>query len=135
MRSVPRRVGLLAPSSHRSVELWVQHRSNPLKTLIKSRLSSKRSSVIRLILVLLMLLVAASVFGAIAEDVVTHDPLTIIDVQFSVWLHEHSVPTLTTCMLLISRLHSLLGVTVMMLAVSAYLWIRRLRMWILTLVL
>jgi undecaprenyl-diphosphatase len=82
-----------------------------------------------------MLLIGACVFGAIAEDVVTHDPLTIVDVQFSVWLHEHSVPRLTRCMLLISRLHSLLGVTVMMLAVSAYLWIKRLRIWILTLML
>ncbi len=102
---------------------------------IKSLLSSKRSSGIKLILVLLMLLLAASVFGAIAEDVVTHDPLTIVDVQFSVWLHEHSVPRLTRCMLLISQLHSTLGVTVMMLAVSACLWIKRLRIWILTLML
>jgi len=91
--------------------------------------------VIKLILVLLMLLVGTCVFGAIAEDVVTHDPLTIVDVQLSVWLHEHSVPSLTRCMLLISQLHSLLGVTVMTLAVSAYLWIKRLRMWILTLML
>jgi len=113
----------------------VKQQSNTLRTLIKSRLLSKGSSAIKLILVLLMLLVAASVFGAIAEDVVTHDPLTIVDVQFSVWLHEHSVPRLTRCMLLISRLHSLLGVTVMMLAVSAYLWIKRLRIWILTLML
>ncbi len=38
-------------------------------------------------------------------------------------------------MLLVTRVHSLLGVTVMTLAVSAYLWISGLRVWVLTLTL
>jgi undecaprenyl-diphosphatase len=38
-------------------------------------------------------------------------------------------------MLLITHAHSLLGVTVMTLAISAYLWIKRLRVWVLTLML
>jgi undecaprenyl-diphosphatase len=82
-----------------------------------------------------MLLIAVCVFGAIAEDVVTKDPLTILDVRFSNWLHDHSVNSLTKGLLLITHLHSFLGVTVMTLAVSAYLWTRRLRLWGLTLML
>jgi membrane-associated phospholipid phosphatase len=113
----------------------MQNRSNTLKTFIKARLSFKESSGLYLTLVLLALILATWGFGAIAEDVVTHDPLTIVDIRFSNWLHGHSVASLTRRMLLITRVHSLLGVTVMTLAVSAYLWIRRLRGWVLTLML
>ena len=113
----------------------VQYRSNSLTKFIKARLSSKRSSGLSLTLVLLMLIVAAWVFGAIAEDVVTQDPLTIVDARFSAWLHGHTFSSLTRVMLLITRIHSVLGVTVMTLAVSAYLWIKRLRFWVLKLLL
>lgn len=113
----------------------VQHRSNRLKRFIKARLSSEGSSGIYLTLVLLILILAAWIFGAIAEDVVTHDPLTITDVRFSVWLHSHPVDWLTRCMLVITHIHSLLGVTVMTLAVSVYLWIKRLRRWVFALML
>jgi len=82
-----------------------------------------------------MLIVAAWVFGAIAEDVVTQGPLTVVDARFSVWLHAHSFNSLTRVMLLITHIHSLLGVTVLTLAVSAYLWIKRFRFWVLKLLL
>jgi membrane-associated phospholipid phosphatase len=113
----------------------VHHRSNKLKKFLKARLSSKESSGLYLTLVLFVLLVAACVLGAIAEDVVTNDPLTVVDIQFSAWLHRHSVDWITRCLLLITQVHSLLSVTVMTLAVSAYLWIRRVRIGVLTLTL
>jgi len=104
-----------------------------MKNSMMAPLSSKPSRVIYLVLIILI--VAVWVFASIAEDVVTNDPSIVIDTQFSAWLHSHSVHTLTTCMLLITHLHSMLGVTVMTLAVSAYLWIKRLRVWVLTLML
>jgi len=113
----------------------MQHRSNSLTKFIKARFSSKEPSGLYLTLVLLMLIVAAWVFGAIAEDVVTQDPLTIVDARFSAWLHAHSFNSLTRVMLLITRVHSVLGVTVMTVAVSAYLWIKRFRFWVLKLLL
>jgi undecaprenyl-diphosphatase len=82
---------------------------------------------------LLILIAAASVFGAIAEDVVMREPLTIVDARFSAWLHLHTPGSLTRAMFLITQIHSVLGVTVMTLAISAYLWIKRLRIWVLTL--
>ena len=96
---------------------------------------SKRLSAIKLSLVLLMLIVSVWAFGAIAEDVFTNDPLTVVDARFSAWLQHHQVHTLTRFLVLITQLHSLLGVTVITLAVSAYLWIKRLRIWFLTLML
>ena len=46
-------------------------------------------------------------FGAIAEDVLTGDPLIIIDQRLAVWLHAHATPPLTAAMLGISALASL----------------------------
>jgi len=113
----------------------VHHRSNTLRKFIKARLSTKESSGLYLTLLLLVLILAASVFGAIAEDVVMREPLTILDVRFSAWLHVHSSRSLTRAMLVITNIHSPLGVTVMALAISAYLWVKRLRLWVLTLTL
>ena len=87
----------------------VDHRSNTLKKFLRARLSSKDSSGVYLTLLLFVLLLAACVFGAIAEDVVTNDPLTKVDVQVSTWLRQHSVDWLIRCLLLITDLHSLLG--------------------------
>jgi undecaprenyl-diphosphatase len=86
-------------------------------------------------MLLLMLVLAVCVFGAIAEDVVTSDPLTVVDVRFSAWLHVHSSHSLTRALLLITNIHSTLGVTVMTLAISSYLWLKRFRVWVLTLML
>jgi undecaprenyl-diphosphatase len=113
----------------------VQHRSNTLKTFIKARFSTEDASGLFLTLLLLVLIAAACVFGAIAEDVVNRDPLTITDARFSAWLHEHSAPHLTRFMLVVTHLHSTLGVTAMTLAICAYLWIKRLRVWVLKLML
>ncbi len=113
----------------------MHRQSNTFKKFIKARLSTKRSSGLYLTLLLLMLIMAVCVFGAIAEDVVTSDPLTVVDARFSAWLHAHSSHSRTLVMLLITNIHSTLGVTVMTLAISGYLWIKRFRVWVLTLML
>lgn len=69
------------------------------------------------------------VLAAIAEDVVTGDPLTVVDAQLSAWLHAHSTPLLTE---LFARI-TLLGSTVLagMIAglVALYLLWRRQLYW------
>ena len=84
---------------------------------------------------LLLLIVATWLFGGIAEDVATQDPITLVDARFSSWLHARAFEPLTSLMLLVTTLHSGLSVTVMTLGVSAYLWFRRLRIWTVTLML
>jgi undecaprenyl-diphosphatase len=49
---------------------------------------------------------ASCIFGKIAEDVVTGDPLTVVDREIAVWLHLHATPTLTEAMKFISLLAS-----------------------------
>jgi membrane-associated phospholipid phosphatase len=54
----------------------------------------------------LLFIAAAWLFGAIAEDVVTGDPLTLLDERVAHWLHLHASAGMTWWMLLVSALHS-----------------------------
>jgi len=70
---------------------------------------------LRLALGACVLIVAAGLFGAIAEDVVHHDaPLGAVDRNVAVWLHAHATPACTSLMFLASDLGA--PVTVMAMA-------------------
>jgi membrane-associated phospholipid phosphatase len=92
----------------------------------------KLKSVGVLTLGILVLAGATWLFGAIAEDVTRREPLTVVDLRLSAWLHNHATARLTTFMLIVTNLHSTLGVMIMTLTVSAIWWTRRLRRWVLT---
>jgi membrane-associated phospholipid phosphatase len=59
----------------------------------------------------LVLIAAAWLFGAIAQDVVTGDRLTVLDVQVAHWLRAHATPEVTRWMLLVTDLHSTIAVS------------------------
>ena len=59
----------------------------------------------------LLLIAAAWLFGAIAEDVVTSDRLTILDVEVARWLRAHATPAVTRWVLLVTDLHSTIAVS------------------------
>lgn len=113
----------------------LQRRSDKLKKVLHARLPAEGFPGFYLILALLLLGAAAWLFGAIAEDVATGDPLTIVDARFSAWLHGHSAATITTLMRVVTDLHSPLSVSIMTLTVCAFWWARRLRHWGFTFVL
>jgi membrane-associated phospholipid phosphatase len=74
-----------------------------------------------------VLIAAAWLFGAIAEDVVTSDRLTMLDVEVARWLRAHATPELTRWMLLVTDLHSTIAVSCYA-ALAAALLARR-RQW------
>ena len=111
-----------------------QNRSERLKKFWDTRFSSKGFPGLSITLALVALIGASWIFGAIAEDVITGDPLTLVDARFSSWLHAHASEPLTTLMRIITSIHSLWGVAIMTLLVSGYWWLRRLRDWALRLV-
>jgi membrane-associated phospholipid phosphatase len=113
----------------------VQRRSHNLKKFLRARLSAKGFPGLYLTLALLVLIAAAWVSGAIAEDVATNNRITVVDARLSTWVQTHGTAPLTTIMLVITHLHSTVSVTIMTLVVCAYLWLRRLRYWVLTLLL
>ena len=73
----------------------------------------------------LLLIAAAWLFGAIAEDVVTSDRLTVLDVQLARWLREQATPALTRWMLFVTNLHSTVAVSCYAAVVAAVLAWRR----------
>jgi membrane-associated phospholipid phosphatase len=81
---------------------------------------------------LVALAAAALIFALIVLDVAVGGRATLIDARLSTWLHTHSTPILTTIFRLISRIHSGLIVSIVTLAICAYLWTRHLRDWVLT---
>ena len=72
-----------------------------------------------------LLIAAAWLFGAIAEDVATSDRLTVTDVEIARWLREHATPELTRWMLIVTNLHSTIAVSCYGAVVGALLAWRR----------
>ncbi|MCU1268481.1 MAG: hypothetical protein JWM21_4799 [Acidobacteria bacterium] len=108
--------------------------SDFLNQFLRARLSREGFLGLHLTLGVLFLSVATWIFADLAEDVATGDPLTITDAHFSNWLHAHATHPLTSFLLVVTNLHSTLGVTVMTLVVCVYLWRRGLCQWVFTLV-
>ena len=78
----------------------------------------------------LVIIAACWLFGGIAEDVVTGDPLTIIDAQLAAWFEANATPNLTQVMLRVTRLHGAAGITVVSLVLaSVFVW-KRDRYWL-----
>ena len=73
----------------------------------------------------LLMVAAAWLFGAIAEDVVTSDRLTLLDAEVAQWLHRHATARMTELMFAITQLHSTVAVSIYTGAVVLYLYSRR----------
>lgn len=75
-----------------------------------------------------LFIVAAWMFGGIAEGVVTHESITSVDEQIARWFHAHELPSVTAVMRAVSALHTW---PIGMLAGGflLYVWIRREQLW------
>ena len=98
-------------------------RSASLLAFLRARLSPQGYLGLHLTVGALVLMLAVIVFGNIAEDVVTLDPITLLDTQVSQWFHVHATPPLTRLMLGVTYLHSTLGI-IAMCGVLAVYWVR-----------
>jgi undecaprenyl-diphosphatase len=92
-----------------------------------SRLSPESYLGLRLTFGALALVAGVWLFSAIAEDVVRNDPLTLMDRQVALRLHEHATPQQTGWMIEASFLASpeMIGLST---AVAAFIFLRR-RWW------
>ena len=88
---------------------------------------------VRLALGAVLLLAAAWLFGAIAEDVVTGDRITLVDVALAQWLHGHASAGLTRWMLLVTNLHSTIAVSCYSALAGVYFWRTKQWRWLVTL--
>ena len=122
--------------------LWARPRGAALRhrlarpiAFVRARLSPRGYLGLHLTLGALTLVGASWLFGGIAEDVVTGDPLTVVDAHVAAWFHARTIPLLTLPMLLITNLHGTWSITVLSLALAIVLIRQRAWYWLQALVL
>ncbi|MFN2453735.1 MAG: phosphatase PAP2 family protein [Pyrinomonadaceae bacterium] len=115
--------------------IFLGRRFAPQIEFMRARLAPGTYLGLHLTLGALILTGAAWLFGLIAEDVATGDPVTLVDRNVSAWLHARATPQLTAAMLVITYLHSLIGVSLIASFVAFYMWHRRRLFWLLALAL
>lgn len=73
-----------------------------------------------------VLIGSAWLFGGVAEDLITRDPLTVVDVFISDWFRIYATPSFTVKMALVSALASTFAVlSLCILVATLLLWKRR----------
>lgn len=80
-----------------------------------------------------LMLLAAWLFGGIAEDVVEGDAITVLDVRLAHWFYLHASAGLTRLMLLLAYWNGVAGTLAMALLLGAWLYRRGERWWTLAL--
>jgi undecaprenyl-diphosphatase len=94
-------------------------------TFMRARFTPGEYLGLHLTIGVLVLVAATWLFGAIAGEVVSGHPLTSFDATVSAWLRAHASPKLTVAMLVVTGIHSTLGV--LTIAAGVGLFLRRQR--------
>lgn len=105
-----------------------------LHQFVAARLSPEGETGLHLTVGVLLMLAAAWLFGGIAEDVVTEDAITLLDVKLAQWFHLHANASMTRFMLFITHWHGIIGASVMALMLAVYFHMRRQHYWLLALI-
>jgi undecaprenyl-diphosphatase len=104
-------------------------------SFVQARLSSEGSFGLHFTIGTVVLVGAVWLFGGIAEDLITGDPLVVVDKLISEWFHSHSNPQFTIDMLFVTALASTTTVSILSTAIGCVLLWKRLWFWFLELVL
>ena len=105
--------------------LTLRLRFAPQENFLRARLSPRGYLGLHLTLGILLLIGASWLFGGIAEDVMTGDPLTVVDKRVAEWFHQRTSPGLTTTMQVITAFASPLWVTCVAVIAGLVLWWKR----------
>jgi undecaprenyl-diphosphatase len=95
------------------------------------RRSPAQALSLSLTLGLALILLSAWAFGTLAEDVVTHARITLLDARLAAWFHAHATPAFTRVMRFVSTAGGLAGTSLMGALLAVWFWRRRLRGWLL----
>jgi len=103
-----------------------------LHRFVAARLSPEGETGLHLTVGVVLIVVAAWLFGGIAEDVVNNESLTILDVTIAHWFHAHASGPMTQAMLLITNVHGMVGSTILGLVLAGWFYGSRQRYWLTT---
>jgi undecaprenyl-diphosphatase len=101
-----------------------------LRRFLAARLSPEGEFGLHLTAGLVLILLAALVFGEIAEDVVEGDTITLIDARLAHWFHAHASAGFTQLMLFITHCNGILGSSIMGAILALWFWRRRAHYWL-----
>ncbi len=114
--------------------LHFRRRFAPAIAFVQARLSPTSYLGMHLTAGAIVLLAAGWLFGGVAEDVATNDPLTKVDVQVAHWLHEQVTARMTDFMLGVSTVSGPLAISIYVLGATAYLIYKREWYWFASLI-
>jgi undecaprenyl-diphosphatase len=101
-----------------------------LKNFIAARFSPKQEMGLHFTIGIALILCAAWAFGAIAEDVVNGDAITLLDVRLAHWFRAHATTGFTDAMLFITHWNSILGSSIMGALLAFWFWRRKAHYWL-----
>jgi membrane protein DedA with SNARE-associated domain/membrane-associated phospholipid phosphatase len=107
------------------------HRYAPQIAFVRARLSPEGYLGLRLTIGAMALIGAGWLFGAVAEDVVGGDPITVVDMDIAQWLHAHATPVTNQWMLAITQLHGTIAISIYVVLTALYLAWKRDWYWLL----
>ncbi|PYK27955.1 MAG: hypothetical protein DME52_02460, partial [Verrucomicrobia bacterium] len=88
------------------------------RQFLQNRLSPEGYAGLHLTIGVLVFLLAGWWFGAIAENLSPDNPLVLFDQRVAVWFHQHAATTLTHVAKAITFFGSVLGLTILSVAVA-----------------
>lgn len=101
-----------------------------LRRFLAARLSPEGEMGLHLTAGVALILLAAWLFGAIAEDVVTGDTITLVDVRLAHWFHARATPGFTRAMLFVTYWNGIAGSSVMSALLALWFLRRRAHYWL-----
>lgn len=117
------------------IRYFLQHRFPRQFSFLQARLAPEGLFGLHLTIGAATLVGAAWLFGGIAEDLITGDPLILVDGLLSEWFRVHATPRFNTGMHFVSALASTTAVSILFAGMSCvFLW-KRLWYWLSGLVL
>jgi membrane-associated phospholipid phosphatase len=101
-----------------------------LRRFVRKRLSPEGEFGLHLTVGLALLVLAAWMFGAIAEDVVRGATITVVDVRLAHWFHVRATPGFTQAMLFVTHWNGIAGSSVMAALLALWFWRRHAHYWL-----
>ncbi len=114
---------------------FLQHRFSRASTFVQARLSPEGLVGLHFTIGTVVLIGATWLFGGIAEDLITGDPLILVDAFISEWFRSHPTPRFASAMHFASALASTPTVGILFALMGCVLLWKRLWYWLLGLVL